>query len=69
MERSQASHQPFSRLQFFVFTGVLTFLLTMASLFVYVFMSGLYADEQKKFPLIVSCRRGKFFRLFLLLLY
>lgn len=38
--------------EFFVFTGVFAFLLTMALLFVYVFFSGLYANEPKFFPTV-----------------
>lgn len=41
--------------QFFVFTGVLSFLGTMASLLVYVFFSPLYLDDQKKGPMIDFC--------------
>ena len=39
--------------EFFVFTGVVAFLGSMASIVVYVFFSGLYSDDQKKFPLYV----------------
>lgn len=41
--------------QFFVFTGVLSFFVTMGCLVVYVFFSNLYSDEQKKFPTIDFC--------------
>lgn len=40
--------------QFFVFTGVLSFLGTMASLVVYVFFADAYLSEQKRAPMIVS---------------
>ena len=40
--------------QFFVFTGVLSFLGTMASLVIYVFFSDMYFSESKKAPMIVS---------------
>ena len=39
--------------EFFVFTGVVAFLGSMASIVIYVFFSGLYSDDQKKFPLYV----------------
>jgi len=41
--------------EFFVFTGVVAFLGSMASIVVYVFFSGLYSDDQKKFPLYDFC--------------
>lgn len=40
--------------QFFVFTGVLSFLSTMAILVVYVFFSEMYSSETKKAPTMVS---------------
>ena len=40
--------------QFFVFTGVLSFLATMGILVVYVFFSELYLAESKMAPMIVS---------------
>jgi len=36
--------------QFFVFTGVITWLYSFASIAVYVFYSSLYTDEQKNYP-------------------
>jgi len=36
--------------EFFVFTGVITWLYCFASLAIYVFYSTLYADEQKNYP-------------------
>lgn len=36
--------------QFFVFTGVITWLYCFLSLAIYVFYSSLYADEQKNYP-------------------
>ena len=50
--------------QFFVFTGVISFLATMAILGLYVFASALYDKEDKKAPLIVmpvSCFNALFF--------
>jgi len=41
--------------QFFVFTGVVTWLYCTASLAVYVFFAKLYQDEQKKAPMIDFC--------------
>lgn len=41
--------------EFFVFTGVVAFLGSMASIVVYVFFSGLYLDDQKKFPFYDFC--------------
>jgi len=41
--------------QFFVFTGVLSFLATMAILVVYVFFSEMYFSESKMAPLIDFC--------------
>jgi hypothetical protein len=41
--------------QFFVFTGVISFLSTMAILAVYVFFSSVYAGEDKKAPMIDFC--------------
>jgi len=38
--------------QFFVFTGVITWLYSFASIAVYVFYSSLYTDEQKNYPKI-----------------
>jgi len=38
--------------QFFVFTGVITWLYCFASIAVYVFYSSLYTDEQKSYPKI-----------------
>ena len=40
--------------QFFVFTGVLSFLATMGILVVYVFFSDMYFAESKMAPMIVS---------------
>ena len=40
--------------QFFVFTGVLSFLATMAIMVVYVFFSEIYFSESKMAPMIVS---------------
>lgn len=44
--------------QFFVFTGVVTWLYCTASLAVYVFFAKLYEDEQKKAPMIDLCVTG-----------
>jgi len=41
--------------QFFVFTGVVSFLGTMASLVIYVFFSDMYFSESKKAPMIDFC--------------
>lgn len=41
--------------QFFVFTGVVSFLGTMASLVVYVFFSEMYLSEQKRAPMFDFC--------------
>lgn len=38
--------------QFFVFTGVITWLYCFASIAIYVFYSSLYTDEQKSYPKI-----------------
>ncbi|XP_059091695.1 synaptophysin-like protein 2 isoform X4 [Tigriopus californicus] len=40
---------------FFVFTGVISFLATMAILIVYVFFSPVYENESKKAPLVDFC--------------
>ncbi len=40
--------------QFFVFTGVVSFLATMAILVVYVFFAPIYESENKRPPLYVS---------------
>ena len=40
--------------QFFVFTGVLSFLGTMACLVVYLFFPEMYFSENKKAPMFVS---------------
>ena len=40
--------------EFFVFTGVVAFLASIGSIVVYVFFSGLYMGEEKKFPFYVS---------------
>ena len=40
--------------QFFVFTGVLSFLGTMACLVVYLFFPEMYYNENKKAPMFVS---------------
>jgi hypothetical protein len=40
--------------QFFVFTGVLSFLVTMGILVVYVFFSEMYFADSKMAPMIVS---------------
>ncbi len=40
--------------QFFVFTGVISFLATMAILVVYVFFAPIYESDDKKPPLYVS---------------
>ncbi len=40
--------------KFFVFTGVISFLSTIAILVVYVFFSGVYSSESKRGPQIVS---------------
>ena len=40
--------------QFFVFTGVISFLGTMGSLVVYVFFAEMYLSEQKRAPMFVS---------------
>ena len=47
--------------QFFVFTGVVSFLGTMASLVVYVFFSEMYLSEQKRAPMFVSIRFSDFY--------
>jgi len=41
--------------EFFVFTGVVAFLGSIGSMVIYVFFSGLYMDEQKKFPFYDFC--------------
>jgi len=41
--------------QFFVFTGVVSFLGAMASLVIYVFFSDMYFSESKKAPMIDFC--------------
>lgn len=40
--------------QFFVFTGVISFLSTMAILVIYIFFANIYSGDDKKFPLMVS---------------
>jgi hypothetical protein len=40
--------------QFFVFTGVISFLSSMAILVLYIFFSDAYGSENKRAPLIVS---------------
>ena len=47
--------------QFFVFTGVVSFLGTMASLVVYIFFSEMYLSEQKRAPMFVSIRFSDFY--------
>lgn len=41
--------------QFFVFTGVLSFLVAAATIAVYVFFSELYTAEQKQWPMVDFC--------------
>jgi len=41
--------------EFFVFTGVVAFLASIGSIVVYVFFSGLYMGEEKKFPFYDFC--------------